>query len=309
MEETSPAILYLLEQTQPFILTFGRLAGLFLFAPMLSSAIIPARIKGLLVLLLAGALYPTVAPGLHAQLDHAAAGVGGGLVPDVLGLGWLLVQEALIGYTIGAIAAIPLLSVEMSGVVASQQMGLGIANVYNPEADVDANVLGQLLYFIAIAAVIAGGGVDRLLGCVMETFVTIPIGGYHLTAAPLDLLLNTLTSGFELALRLTTPVSAAVLLMTIALGAVTKTMPQINIMSVGFTFKILIGMGALIAGIYAVGHASSEVISDTMNRIEDRMINHPPLDPGVNEVGEAGSLTFEHNTSRHGMSKAGATHG
>jgi flagellar biosynthesis protein FliR len=267
---TSPAILWLLEQSLPFLLTAGRFAGLFLFAPLLSSAMIPPRIKGLLVLTLAAALYPALGPSVDASMMR-------GVATDVFALPLLLVQEALIGYTIGAIAAIPLLSVEMSGVIASQQMGLGIANIYNPESDVDANVLGQMLYTIAIAGFIAAAGVDRLFICVADTFNTIPIGGYALAAAPLDLFLSTLTAGFELAMRVTTPVAGAVTLMTIALGAVTKTMPQINVMSVGFTFKILIGMGALVAGIYAIGTATSEVTADTLLRIEDRMLHSPPV--------------------------------
>lgn len=248
------------------MLVAGRLAGLFLFAPLLSSAMIPPRVKALLVFMLAAAVFPGV--------THV---VGTPPPTDLLGLGWLLVQETLVGYTIGTIAAIPMLSLEMSGVIASQQMGLGLANVYNPESDVDANVLGQILYYIAIAAVITMGGVDRLFLCVIDTFRTIPVGRYMLTSAPLDLLLSTLVAGFELAMRVTTPVAGSVLLMTIALGAVSKTMPQINIMSVGFTFKIFIGLGALVAGIYAVGQASSEVIDETILRVEDRMINHPPV--------------------------------
>jgi flagellar biosynthesis protein FliR len=46
----------------------------------------------------------------------------------------------------------------------------------------------------------------------------------------------------------------------IAMGFVSKTMPQINIMSVGFTIKILFGLGMLAASLGAMQHATGDEI-------------------------------------------------
>src|SRR5439155_21370181 len=103
--------------------------------------------KALLVFMLAAAVYPIVQPSLAAvpRLNHT----------DVFGLVPLILGESLIGLTIGAIAAIPLMSLEMSGVLMGQSMGLGLARVYNPEADFDADVLGQFLYYIGAGVFVA----------------------------------------------------------------------------------------------------------------------------------------------------------
>lgn len=246
MEKTSPAILELLSQLAPFLLTVFRLAGLFIFAPVLASSIVPARHRVLLVFMLGVGLHPTVAPAIPA-----------GMFPlDVVGVVPLLLREALIGFVVGVIAAIPMLSLEMSGVIAGQQMGLGLARVYNPETDTDSDVLGQMLYTIALGGFLACGGLEAIGACVIDSFRTIPLGGVEPARLPVDVIAGALSSGFELAIRVTTPVSGAVLLMTILLGVIGKTMPQINIMSVGFTFKILAGLAALVAGIYAIGDAT-----------------------------------------------------
>lgn len=254
MEKTSPAILELLSQLAPFLLTVFRLAGLFLFAPVLASPIVPARHRVLLVFMLGAALHPTVSPTIPA-----------GLLPlDVVGAAPLLLREALIGFVVGVIAAIPMLSLEMSGVIAGQQMGLGLARVYNPETDAESDVLGQMLYTIALGGFLACGGIESLGSCVIDSFRTIPVGGLDLAVLPIDVVTSALSSGFELAIRVTTPISGAVLLMTILLGVIGKTMPQINIMSVGFTFKILAGLAALVAGIYAVGDATGGALDDAL---------------------------------------------
>ncbi len=257
MEETSPAIALILAQAPAFFTVAGRLAGLFLFSPLLSSLMIPARIKAITVILLATCVYPLLPPGF------------GALTPDVFSLIGLIVAEAMVGYVVGVVAAIPILSLEMSGVIAGQQMGLGLARIYNPESDSEVDVLGQMLYFVALAGLVVGGGVDRLLGCVIHSFSTIQPGALTATVAPLDLLVQTISAGFELAIRITTPVSAGVLLMTITLGAVGKTMPQLNIMTVGFTFKIVIGLLALIASLAAIAATCGDVMQSTFISIEN----------------------------------------
>jgi flagellar biosynthetic protein FliR len=258
MEQTSPAILSLLSQTAPFLLTVFRLAGLFLFAPILTSSMVPVRYKAIMVFLLGAAVFPMISVKIPV-----------GMLPvDVITMVPLLVREAMIGFTIGLIASIPMLSLEMSGVIAGQQMGLGLARVYNPDSDSEADVLGQMLYTIALGGFLAGHGVESMMDSVLETFSTIPLGGVDCAMAPLSTVTAVLTAGFELAIRVTTPVSGAVLLMTIVLGVIGKTMPQINIMSIGFTFKIAIGLLALIFGLSAVGDATAEVLRDTMRTVE-----------------------------------------
>jgi flagellar biosynthesis protein FliR len=258
MERTSPAILALLAQSAPFLLTVFRLAGLFLFAPLLASSMIPGRYKAIMVFMLGAAVYPVVSPEIPA----------GSLPVDVITILPLLVREAIIGFIIGFIASIPMLSLEMSGVIAGQQMGLGLGRVYNPEADADSDVLGQLLYTIALGGFLAGNGLEMLGAAVIDSFKSIPLGGLDCGQSPLSLITTTISAGFDLAIRVTTPVSGAVLLMTILLGVIGKTMPQINIMSVGFTFKIVAGLAAIIIGVYAIGAATGEVMHDTLMKVQ-----------------------------------------
>jgi len=257
MEQTNPAIIALLSQVVPFLLVAFRLAGVFLLAPVLSGSMLPNRYKAILVMLLAAAVYPLVSKSLV-----------GPVVLDVFSLVPMILSEALIGFAIGAIASIPLLALEMSGVIASQQMGLGLARVYNPEADIDADVLGQMLYTIAAGAFITCGGVETLMGCVLDSFTTVPLGGFGVASMPLEQFVGALSTGFELALRVTTPVSGAVLLLVIILGVIGKTMPQINIMTIGFTLKILAGLGALMFAMAAVSSATGDEMGNILGEVK-----------------------------------------
>ena len=137
----------LLRHVVPFTLVMFRLGGIFVLAPTISSSIIPPRFKALLTAMMAAAAYPMLAGRLETPETITIIE----LVPLILG-------EAMIGLCIGAIAALPLLSIEMSGAIMGQSMGFGLAQVYNPESDANSEVLGQLLFYIASGIFAAIGG-------------------------------------------------------------------------------------------------------------------------------------------------------
>ena len=251
--DDAPDIRPLLAHLVPWTLVTFRIAGVFVMAPLLTSLMIPARYKALLAVLLGCAVYPVLADRIHAPPEV-----------DVIGLVPLLFAEALIGLVIGAIAALPLLSLEMAGILMGQNMGFGLARIYNPEADFDTDILGQLLFYIAAAAFIAVGGLEHLLLAILDTFDRVPLGGFDASRVPLDAFVGTLTSGFELAFRVSLPVTGIVLLLVVVFGVVGKTMPQINIMSVGFTIKIVCGLLMFALAIYAVRDAVGDEIDGVL---------------------------------------------
>src|ERR1041384_3887641 len=104
--EANADIQPLLDHAVPWVLVMFRLAGLFFMTPVVTSVNIPRQYKALLIVMLSAAVYPMVRAGLAFPVRV-----------DVWGLVPLILSESLIGLAIGAIAAIPLMSLEMSGVL------------------------------------------------------------------------------------------------------------------------------------------------------------------------------------------------
>ncbi|HYE62865.1 MAG TPA: flagellar biosynthetic protein FliR [Phycisphaerales bacterium] len=247
----------LLARVVPYTLVAFRLAGVFVMAPLLVNIMIPRRFKALLVLMLAAAIFPIVSPSLTmAEVPT-----------DLFGLVPLIVTESLVGVAIGGIAAIPLLSLEMSGIIAGQNMGMGLAKVYNPDADFETDILGQLIYYIGAGIFVAAGGLERLFCGVIDSFKNVPLGGFQVSQTPLDLFVGTLSSGFELAIRVSAPVTAIILLIIVVLGVVGKTMPQLNVLSVGFAIKIVAGLLMLTFALYAIRDAVGDEIMRVLSDI------------------------------------------
>jgi flagellar biosynthesis protein FliR len=244
-----PALEHILPHVAPFVLVAFRLAGLFLFVPLLTNRVMPRRARALLVVMLAAAIYPMLPAS--AQVAPEAG---------LLDLAPLIFGEMLIGVVIGFIAALPIHALDMAGYLVSHQMGLGLARVFNPEMEADTDIVGQLIIYLGLGSFLALGGLEVVFITLAGTFQFVPAGGIAMGQAPLDLIVGVLSAGTELALRVAAPVLCVIFLLMIAMGFVGKTMPQINIMTVGFPIKILCGMAMLMASLTAMHEAMSDEI-------------------------------------------------
>ncbi len=254
------AITILLSHTVPWMLVLVRISGIFIAAPMIGSLAIPMRFRVLMAVAMSAAAYPALA---------TTVSVGAPEIVDVVALLPLVLTELLIGFSIGAIASLPLLAMEASGVIMGQSIGFGLARVYNPESDTDTDLLGQLLFYIASGLFFAMGGLELLFTTLLSTFSRVPPGSFTTRMVPLEMFVQVMSSGFELALRVAMPVVGIVLLIALVLGAVSKTMPQINVMSVGFTIKMLAGLTMLATALYVVGDAVEAEVKQTLAMITD----------------------------------------
>ena len=232
-----------------FVLVVFRLAGLVVGAPLLSSASVPQKAKALFLIMLSAAIYPLLPP-VTPPPDV-----------DILTLLPMIVRELLIGLAMGVIAAVPLAMLEMSGVIMGQQVGFGLAKVYNPELEFEADVIGQMLFSIGAACFITAGGLETLITTLAGTFERLPVGGLTPWEIPVGLLAGVVGSGFELAMRIAAPVTGIVLLLVILFGVIGKTMPQLNVMTVGFTIKILAFLAIAGASLYSIDAVAGDEIS------------------------------------------------
>jgi flagellar biosynthetic protein FliR len=253
-----PQIAPILDHAGPFLMCLFRLSGLFVFAPVLGSPAIPIRIRSLLCIVFAVALYPTVPAPYQTPVEM-----------DLFSLGWAVASEALIGITIGLLAALPMYAIQLGGLIIGHQVGIGLATVYNPALDMEGDVIGQFLLYLAMAVFVAVGGIEITFSALATTFTNVPLGGLAPAEAPLELLVGLVSSGMTVGLRVAAPVLCIVLAETIASGFIMKTMPQLNIMTIGFAVKVVIAMTALIGSIQAIEMLAREDVLQTLNALID----------------------------------------
>jgi flagellar biosynthetic protein FliR len=255
----------ILHQVPVAVLVLFRIGGLMIYGPVFGASMIPPQIKIFLCLVLGAAVYPVVAEG-------------GTPLPDLAlwTLAPLVFFELMIGLVIGYLASLPLVAVQVGGLVMGQQMGLGFARFYNPAMEDDADVVGQVLFMMTLAGFLLIGGHESMLLAMLHSFEHIPlpaIATLDLGPELLNLLIGVLTAAFEMALRVAAPLLALIFLQTLAMGFIAKTVPQMNILSLGFPLRVMAGLLIIILGLVVMNEVVMELVNDTLTLMFDWIEN------------------------------------
>ncbi len=251
-----PAIEHILPHAPVFLAAMFRILGLFIVSPGLGGGTIPTPVKIMLGLALTLVIYPTI--NLDANVPFRF---------DLVALAPICATEILIGYTIGMIASMPMMAVQMGGLVMGQQMGLGLANFYNPAIDTEGDIIGQILFYVALGVFLTLGGFDILIYSVVSSFDRVAIGGFLLSQTPLDTMVAVVHSGFELAIRVAMPVMCVLFIETVAVGFIMKTVPQLNVLSFGFPIRILAGISAVYFSLTFLSETIATDVHHAMDRV------------------------------------------
>jgi len=146
-------------------------------------------------------------------------------------------------------------------------MGLGFAQFFNPAIDDEADVIGQVLFFFALAGFLVIGGHEAMILAVMDSFQHVPLGLLAVDQSLINVITGLVLASFELAMRVSAPLLALIFLESIALGFVSRTVPQLNILSLGFPLRILVGFFIVTVGLVVTQEVMLEGIDHGLHVI------------------------------------------
>jgi flagellar biosynthetic protein FliR len=245
---------WLLQSVPVFVLVFFRLAGLMLAAPFFGGARIPRRVKLMFALVLAAGLLPGIAApaALPATTWQLAVGIAG---------------ELLFGMAIGTALSFVFVAVHWAGEIIGQQMGLGLGQLFDPQLGQTGAPVADLYYLFTLVTFLLMQGHHAFLRGVRATFDSLPLLSVGMSQGLLDLVTGLLHAATALAIQLAAPMLIAMLLVDVVMGFLSKTMPQINIMTAGLSVRVLCGMVVLILGLMISSEVISQGIVDSVQQI------------------------------------------
>lgn len=189
--------------------------------------------------------------------------------PGPLALGLIATKELLVGAGIGLAIRTFFAGVQLAGQMAGFQMGMAIANVMDPQTSAQVPILGQFLDLVALLTFLILDVHHHVIRAVVGSFEIIPAGGLQISA-PLSRHLVDMTGAiFTIALQVGAPVIVSLLLVSVALGLVARTVPQMNIFIVAMPVKIVIGL--LFLGL------SLPYLADYLHRLFGSLDTHLPV--------------------------------
>ncbi|MGM0803404.1 MAG: flagellar biosynthetic protein FliR [Bacillota bacterium] len=184
----------------------------------------------------------------------------------------LIIKEAMVGLTIGFIAAIVFYAIQVAGGFIDLQMGFAIANVFDPQTGIQTPLMGRYLYTFAILFLLATDAHHMLLDGIFYSYQFLPIDSAISNfgdGGVMKFVLSVFSGMFLVALQMAIPIVGTLFLADLALGIVARTVPQMNIFVIGLPVKILIAL-VLFLVVMPAFFVSVQMLVDQMR---DSMIN------------------------------------
>jgi flagellar biosynthetic protein FliR len=219
------------------ILVFARVAGLFLAGPVIGESFAPIEVKVLLSMAVTAIIAPL------AQAHHPAP-----LALDALFV-VLLLKETMVGVSLGFIISLYVQGVRFGGDLLNRHAGFSAAENFDPQTLATTSPLGDIMMYLVMLLFFASNGHHFFFAALVRSYEIVPGGDWRLTSGYMGALAHGMNDLSTIAVTLSFPVLTAIMAITFAEGVITRAVPQINIMHISFTVKIMVSLLVLYTGL------------------------------------------------------------
>jgi len=222
----------LVNQFSWYLLPFFRVAAFVMAAPILSTGLLPSHIKLVTAVALGIAILPTLTP--NQSFD-----------PVSLQMLLLVIEQIVIGISLGFVLQIIFGAVVSGGQILGMQMGLGFAQMNDPQTGVSVPVVSQFFNILAILLFLSINGHLVLIQILAESFTLLPVGELGMAASSIEGMVYFSSWLFAGALMIVLPAVVSLLMINMVMGVITRATPQMNIFAVGFAITIICGFAVI----------------------------------------------------------------
>lgn len=223
----------LLNAIEVFLLIFVRMTGLFVVAPIFSRRNIPTSLKIGFSFMLALILANTV------KMQEVE-------FKNILEFFLLVLKEFLVGLTLGYVSYLIFTAIHLAGQMVDMQIGFGVVNVIDPISNIQVPITSTFYFIFCMLIFLICRGHHILIRALFYSYNFVPLGQAVFGNNLLDDIMRIFGNIFLISFRIGAPILAAILISDLALGVISKTVPQLNVFVVGMPLKILLGLAVIV---------------------------------------------------------------
>jgi len=236
-----------------FVLLFFRMAALFIATPIFSHQNVPISIKAAMAFFFAIFFYPSM-PALSIEITLPT------LVIAILG-------EIMFGLAIGIILLLAYNIITFAGGQISFMMGFSLASAIDPQSGISMPIISQFLSLLGLMILLAIDMHHWILLFIDGSLSAIPLGGFLMSKNLFDYLMHATGNMFLVGFMIAFPITALSWLADIIFGMLMKTMPQFNLLVIGFPIKIIVSFAVIIATLTATMLILKTQMQDAFNAL------------------------------------------
>lgn len=267
-----------MQQFYTFTLVAARISGLLAIGPLFGQSVLPANIRILSVLALSLLITPTLHHQTHVAVDgddvQAAPAIPASLV-DYARIG---VTEFAVGLVLGLGVFTVLTGLQVAGHLIDQQTGLALGDIVNPSLQVTGSVTGQFLFLFGVTVVLLmepTGGHLLMVSALVDSFHTLPVGQAVLSVSAVDLLRDLVHQSLILGVQVAAPLLATMSLVALTVGFLGRTVPQVNVLVVGFPVRALVTLLVLALTFSGASRAVVDLVPSVIDQLRDALTVPP----------------------------------
>lgn len=216
-------------QISQLIWPMPRITGLFLTMPVLSSVMIPARVRIVVIMAFSFLLSNFIPSSLTLENFN-------GLYIVYLAL------EFLLGLLMGFVMQMVFQIFVIGGQIIAMQAGLGFATMIDPASKASVPVISQFYLLMVSLMFLALNGHLAVFELFFTSFSMLPVGSIPVDMGDIGRVL--IFSGWMMkeSLLVALPAILSLLVISMAFGVMTRVAPQLNIFSIGFPITLFMGI-------------------------------------------------------------------
>lgn len=214
-----------------FMLVFARVGTMMMLLPGLGEQVAPQRVR------LAVAVFVTL---LTLPIVSSAFSANPADLPRIV---HLLIMEVMIGVTFGLAGRFLMSSLQMAGVLISQQMSLSFTMAVDPTGGDrgQSAAIGNFLSLLAVTLILASNLHHVAIMGIIDSYRTLAPGAAPPSGDAAQLALTIASSAFSTAVQISAPFLVFGLVFNVGLGVLSRMMPQLQVFFLAMPAAILIG--------------------------------------------------------------------
>jgi flagellar biosynthetic protein FliR len=227
-------------QLWSLIFVMVRVGAAFIAAPVFGNVSVPLQVR----VALAGAI------GVLVLGTQSIAPP-----PQVFALATFLAiaAEALVGLALGFILQIAFAAPLIAGELIGGSMGIGFANMIDPNSGRSSPAIGQFLSILLTLLFLSIDGHLVLVDTIAKSYVALPPGAAWLAPGQMRDIAMFGGYAFLAGLLLALPVGFLLLCLNLVVGMMSRSAPALNLFSIGLPASLAVGVIAMAAAFPAMG--------------------------------------------------------
>ncbi len=216
-----------------FFLLFARITALFATMPIFNHQSLSVQVKAAFAFYLTVILFPfaeitQVEPTLHSILT---------------GLFFEIVFAVIAGLALTIVMLMLMYAAEIMSFI----MGFSMASAMDPVSGVNSPILGIFITLVAILTLLQINAHHYMIMFMADSINQVPLGSFLLTDDIVQYFINAMSNFFVMGFTIAFPIVALAYISDVIFGMLMKTMPQFNLLVVGFPIKITVSLIIIIA--------------------------------------------------------------